>query len=176
VKWGRWDSEVTTYCVAFQGANPKRNENEWRAYWHREYGKPMLRSRFGTSDAIAESEVASAFHAAGWGATWQDNFHKAPGWMKPWTLGDVPRSLSRVLTQIRSTSPEGRPWDVLAWREAEFLFVECKAPGEEFTRAERAFIWGATKVGVAQDRFAVVCGTIDYPDRSADQGELRMSR
>lgn len=165
--WSRWKASVATYCVAFDAINPKRNAQEWREHWADEYGKVMLRDpRDGPDRTVAEFEVIKALRGARWGARWQDTFGSAPAWMRPWTQDDtIPKTVSELLLTIRTASPIAKPWDVLAWRDNDVLFVECKAAKEKFTNPELAFIWGATKVGIPLDRFAVVRGAIRYPDR-----------
>ena len=72
-------------------------------------------------------------------------------------------ALSRTLSAIRQEDPKARPWDILAWRAAEVAFVECKGPGERFTKAEEAFLFAAIRANVPVDAFAVLRAKIDYP-------------
>ena len=162
--WSRWRAEVATYAVTFDALQPKRTAQERRDNWLDDYGKVLLRPRAAVERSVPEIEVVEASRVSGWVARWQDSFGAAPGWMKPWTSGTIPPSVADTLKQVRAASPEAKPWDVLAWRDGEVRFVECKALSEKFTRAEQAFIWGAHKVGIALDCFAVVRGAIKYPE------------
>jgi len=165
-KWSRWTTQVPTYAVTFDALNPKRNKAEWKEHWPEEYGKVMLRPLDGSDRSTAEIEVVKAFVDVEWHARWIDTFHQSPAWMRPWTRAtDEGRAVSEHLRAIRAASPMSRPWDVVAWRGDEFLFIECKADNEKFTDAEQAFIWGAQNIGIALNRFAVVRGSINLPPR-----------
>lgn len=164
-EWSRWRAEVTTYSVTFDAMFPKRSAQERRDNWSEDYGKVILRSRAAGDRSVPEIEVVEGSRASGWDAVWLDTFGKTPGWMKPWTRGRIPPNVADALKLVRAASPEARPWDVLAWRGAEVRFVECKGVTEGFTRGEQAFIWGAPRVGLTLEGFAVVRGAILYPER-----------
>ena len=167
--WSRWTAEVATYLVTFDALHARRTAQERRDGWHDDYGKVLLRPRAKVERSVPEIEVVEAFRASGWVARWQDSFGSAPAWMRPWTqVAEVPRTVSERLGAIRAASPMAKPWDVLAWRGDDLMFVECKAAKEKFTDAEQAFIWGAHKVGIPLDRFAVVRGAIVYPERTSE--------
>ena len=167
--WSRWTAEVATYSVTFDAMNAKRTAQERRDNWHDDYGKVLLRSTAAVERSVPEIEVVEAFRVSGWVARWQDSFGSAPTWMRPWMhVVEVPRTVSECLVAIRAASPLARPWDVVAWRGDDVVFVECKAAKEKFTDAEQAFIWGAHKVGIPLDRFAVVRGAINYPERTSE--------
>ena len=118
---------------------------------------------------MPEIELVKALRATGWGARWPDTYGKAPPWMSPWKRAEVPKAMAQRLSDIRSTSPQAKPWDAVAWRGDEVLFVECKGLNgrqrEPFTKAELRFIWAASRVGVGRDHFAVLLGAITYPER-----------
>ncbi len=44
-----WNAKIATHCTTFDAIYPKRNQQEWRARWPEEYGKPMLRPTDGSS-------------------------------------------------------------------------------------------------------------------------------
>jgi hypothetical protein len=163
-------AEIATWCLTFEALFPRRTKEERAAHWAEEYGKTIVRPRDGSARSVPEIEVVKAFREAGWGARWTDTFGQAPAWMHPWKRADVPKVLARTLSDIRWASPEAKPWDVIAWQGDEYLFVECKAPQagrrEPFTEAELAFFQGAAKLGIHADRFAVVLGKVDYPERT----------
>jgi hypothetical protein len=167
--WAGWSTEVPTHCVTWSAIHPKRTTAEWRERWHDEYGKPIVRSLAGLERSTPEIEVVEAFRRTGWGARWPDSWGKAPAWMSPWKRAEVPKALSAVIAGIRAASPKAKPWDAIAWRDGEYLFVECKGPKgrgrEPFTDGELAFIWGAWKSSVPMTRFAVLYGDIVYPER-----------
>jgi hypothetical protein len=168
-EWSRWRADVTTYYLTFEALGPKRTAQERRDNWHDDYGKVILRPRAKVERSVPEIEVVEAFRASGWVARLQDSFGSAPAWMRPWMqVADVPRTVSECLGAIRAASPLARPWDVLAWRADDVMFVECKAAKEKFTDAEQAFIWGAHKVGIPLERLAVVRDAIAYPERSSE--------
>ena len=169
-RWANWSEPVATFCTAFEAVYPKPTKDEWKARWHEDYGKPLIQSRFGLERCVPEIELVEAFRRSAWGARWPDTWGKAPAWMSAWKRAEVPKSLSKVLADIRAMSPTARPWDAIAWHGDDYLFVECKGPKgrgrEPFTDAELAFIWGASKVGVPAARFAVLYGDIVYPERT----------
>ena len=163
--WSGWTAEVATYSVTFDAMSPKRTAQERRDNWRDDYGKVLLRPMTSVERSVPEIEVVESFRASGWVARWQDSFGSAPSWMRPWMhVVEVSRTVAEALNAVRTASPLARPWDVLAWRADNVMFVECKAAKEKFTDAEQAFIWGAHKVGIPLDRFAVVRGVINYPE------------
>ena len=165
-QWGAWRATVATYCVSFDAVHPKRNKQEWSENWQEEYGKVILRPGDGSARTVAEIEVTKAFRESGWTARWTDTFHKAPSWMRPWTqVENVTRTVTDRLNAIRGEAPKSKPWDVVAWREDTVMLVECKAEGEGFTDSELAFIWGAQRVGVPLEHFAVVRVAVHFPER-----------
>ena len=165
-EWSRWSASVATYCVTFDAVNPKRNKREWSDHWPDEYGKVILKPRAAVERSVPEIEVVEAFREAGWAARWTDNFRTAPGWMRPWTQVDnVTRVVTDRLNAIRAEAPKSKSWDVIAWRDDVVMFVECKAEAEQFTDSELAFIWGAQRVGIPLEQFAVVRAAINYPER-----------
>jgi hypothetical protein len=167
-EWSGWRADVTTYRVTFDALHPKRTAQERRDDWHDDYGKVLLRPTAAVERSVPEIEVVEAFRASGWLARWQDSFGSAPAWMRPWMqVVDVPPTVLEGLGAIRTASPLARPWDVVAWRGDDVMFVECKAAKEQFTDAEQAFMWGAHKVGIPLSRFAVVRGAINYPARAS---------
>jgi hypothetical protein len=166
--WSRWRADVATYVVSFDALGPKRTAQERRDHWHDDYGKVLLKPKAAVERSVPEIEVVEAFRVSGWGARWTDTFHKAPGWMRPWIqVENVPRTVTEALNAIRAASPTAKSWDVVAWRDNDVMFVECKAEREGFTDSELAFIWGAHEAGIPLDHFAVVRGAINYPARSS---------
>ena len=168
-EWSRWSAFVATYRVTFDAVNPRRNKQEWIDHWPDEYGKVILKPRAAVERSVPEIEVVEAFREAGWAARWTDNFRTAPGWMRPWTQVDnVTRVVTDRVNAIRAEAPKSKSWDVLAWRDDVVMFVECKAEAEQFTDSELAFIWGAQRVGIPLEQFAVVRAAINYPARPSE--------
>jgi hypothetical protein len=164
VDWAVWETYIPGYASDFESPFPRRNREEWRAHWPVEYGKPPL-GRDPTKTLIGEHEVAKAFSAAGWSASWTDTFGSAPEWMRPWREPRPPHRIRIEVEKIKASSPDARPWDVIAWKGRYVRFFEFKQPGEGFTDAERRFIWGAFRAGLDTRTFAVVRGFISFPDR-----------
>ncbi|MBI2776609.1 MAG: hypothetical protein HYX57_04995 [Chloroflexi bacterium] len=156
---------VAAYCIDFDAIGPRRAAKERRDSWRDDYGKVLIRGIRDEGRSVPEIEVVKAFHRAGWHARWQDSFGGAPSWMRPWTQSDPPppRAVLSTLRAIRESEASARPWDILAWRGDGLMFVECKAPGEPFTRGEQAFYSSARRAGIAVRQFAVVRGSVSYP-------------
>jgi hypothetical protein len=172
IDWLDWSCDVTTYGATFESPFPKRNKAEWKANWPREYGKPPLLGRVPDETSIGEWETVQAFRAAGWDASWTDTFGQAPQWMAEWKLPLPPTPIQRRVDAVRRSVAGAKPWDVIAWTGRQFRVVEFKQPKEGFTDAEKKFAWGAYQLGWDMRVFAVVEGTILFPERPEEPVRL----
>lgn len=114
-----------------------------------------------------ELVVVGLFRAASWDARWRKNFGGAAWWSglgieTPLTLPadqlfqDLQQAAYRLAREIGLPAVGGGAWDVLAWRDREFLFAEVKGAHEPMTRSQRVWLEAALRVGVPLSSFVVV--------------------
>jgi hypothetical protein len=127
--------------------------------WSDTYGKPLIVGDDGQR-SIAEIEIVRRLRHAGWEAAWIDTFGGAPAWMRPWTDKGIglPTPVASTVARLRSASaPEGRPWDVIAWRDDRILFLEAKRRHRDRLRpGQVAWLDGAIRQHLGDIVFGIV--------------------
>jgi hypothetical protein len=120
--------DVPTIRLGFRDWKDAGPKPTWAQAWPDTYGKPLVVGGDGQR-SVAEIEIVRRLRHAGWEAAWIDTFGGAPAWMRPWTDRGIglPTAVAGTLARLRSASvPEGRPWDIVAWRVDRILFIEAK--------------------------------------------------
>ena len=89
----------------------------------------------------------------GWDAVWMDTFHGAKFWREmphkslPVALPPAARALYDAIRDANGGKTSGA-FDVMAWRNGEFAFLEYKGAGDRPNRNEARWIEAALKAGV----------------------------
>jgi hypothetical protein len=179
IAWQDWSAEIDCSCADFESPVPRRDRDQVRQHWQREYGKPPLVGQTSEGFTLGELAVVDAFRDAGWTAYWTDTFGSSPEWTRPWreVVGpeqrraeNVKRSLGRIISIAENhdidpatSRKHAKPWDVVAWKGEALRIIEFKQAGESFTVAERKFAWGASLFGMDLSMFGVLEGHIAFP-------------
>jgi hypothetical protein len=112
--------------------------------------------------AFAELLVLHWLRLDGWAGVWVDTYRRryVTGYADAMSASkQPPPSAEAVLTAIRENDSTHRaaPWDVLAWRGAEAVFVECKRRHHDAIRpTQRAWFTAAMATRFSSDCFLVV--------------------
>jgi hypothetical protein len=112
--------------------------------------------------AFAELLVLHLLRLEGWDGVWVDTYRRryVTGYLDAMsTSTEPPEAVTTVLTAIRAhdSTHHGKPWDVLAWRGAEVLFVECKRRHHDAIRpSQRAWFAAAVAAGMSPHCFLLV--------------------
>lgn len=71
---------------------------------------------------------------------------------------ELPEHANSLLRSIKEAGPNvGAPWDLVAWRDGRFLFVEAKHRGKDQVRkSQLAWIDAALTVGIPLASFLMV--------------------
>ena len=121
-------------------------------------GKPLVRGSDGTA-SVAEIEIVKRLRSDGWQSAWIDS-GGAASWMQRWTTRSVPLPpyVATQLTRLRAAAqPYGRPWDVVAWRGDEIVFVEAMHRRKDRpTRNQAAWLDAAVRTRTPGLSFGVV--------------------
>lgn len=89
----------------------------------------------------------------GWSAVWMDTFHGAKFWnamphkSAPVALPPAARALYDAIKKANGGKASGA-FDVMAWRNGEFAFLEYKGEGDRSNRNEARWIEAALEAGV----------------------------
>jgi hypothetical protein len=89
----------------------------------------------------------------GWDAVWMDTFHGAKFWKamphksQPIALPRAARTLYDAIKTANGGKASGA-FDVMAWRNGEFAFLEYKGEGDRSNRNEARWIAAALAAGV----------------------------
>jgi hypothetical protein len=112
---------------------------------------------------FAELAVVRLFTQAGWRAYWRDGYHRR--WVRD---GDLTREPTTRLPEpsvgasVAALISEARGslsgcWDVLAWRQDQVAFVECKRRGRDrLQETQGLWLHAAVSVGIPSSAFAVL--------------------
>lgn len=146
------------WTIRFPPAQPKYlAEGTLRStYTSKPLVAPFHRPLFG------ELAVLECLQRDGWNGVWVDTFHS-----RFWD--DMPHQSSRVELQslapkawqiydgiVKEHGKRGGFFDVLAWRETEFLFIEYKGQGDRPNRNEQSWIQAALLYGIQPTQLLVV--------------------
>lgn len=120
--------------------------------------KPLV--RMDGQALFGELAILRLLERDGWDGVWVDTFHGRKFW-RGMPHDSVPVILPAA-TQVRYDTlvavhgKAGGFFDVMAWREGRFLFVEYKGAGDRSNRNERHWIAAALASGVSLDDLAFV--------------------
>ncbi|HKZ91717.1 MAG TPA: hypothetical protein VJZ50_06215 [Candidatus Limnocylindrales bacterium] len=119
-----------------------------------------------------ELAVVAGFRARGWDARWRNTFGRVGWWLAIGRDEALPHEPNLVITRITRRAGQiagarGIPyggagiWDVLAWRERKYLFVEMN--GEE-SRNDDRLLWleAALALQVPESAFTVLRYTVAH--------------
>ena len=151
--------DVPTARLAFREWKEQAPPRTSLGAWSDTYGKPLILGDDGQR-SVAEIEVVRRLRHAGWEAAWIDTFSGAPAWMRPWTDRGIglPTPVASTVARLRSASaPEGRPWDVIAWRDKRILFLEAKRRhGDRLRPGQIAWLEAAVRKRLVEVSFGIV--------------------
>src|SRR4029077_4063705 len=120
---------------------------------------------------FAELAIVAAFRREGWDGVWIDTYKRKfrrGYWGVPPVdqLPDEPRTLLDRIIGARGGIRRGT-WDVLCWREGEFVFAESKRKQRDhFSPDQSHFLGTALDLGLSLDSFLVVEWHVEDRDRS----------
>jgi len=110
-----------------------RQELEWREVLPASLlfppNKPAL--TFGDRPMWHEFIVLELLKQVGWDGVWTKNFGGAAFWTAPGIEVDLPKDAKDVFQALKTTVGNGGFWDVFAWTDETFLFVESKQRGKD---------------------------------------------
>jgi len=135
--------------IAFSRATPDRLP---QGTLPRTYTAKSLVSVNGAA-MFGELAIVRWLEKDGWDAVWIDNFHGAKFWKAmphksaPVVLPPAARALYDAIRAANGGKASGA-FDVMAWRNGEFAFLEYKAEGETSSRNEGRWIAAALAAGV----------------------------
>lgn len=142
-------------------------------------GTPRTYSRKGLVDLngtslFAELAVVRLFTSAGWDAFWWNGFHRA--WVADGDMSRAPHltgpmAATSLLDKV-SAIRRGKSgcWDVVACRDGQVVFAECKHKGaDRLTQTQGAWLRACVDIGVPLEAFVVVEWSLsrDEPSSSA---------
>jgi hypothetical protein len=120
-----------------------------------------------------ELAVVASLRAQGWDARWRKNFGGTGWWVGIGQDEALPSEPDLVVTRITRRATEiavsrgiayrgAGIWDVLAWRERKYLFVEVKG-SEGFNDNQRLWLEAALDLAVPLGSFVVLRYTLTDP-------------
>jgi hypothetical protein len=135
--------------IAFSRATPNRLREGTLAATYT--SKPLV-SVDGAA-MFGELAILRWLEKDGWEGVWVDSFHGGRLWRAmphrsspvrlPWEAGEV----YTAIKQANGGKASGA-FDVMAWRQGQFTFVEYKAEGDRFSRSEAGWIEAALAAGI----------------------------
>jgi hypothetical protein len=144
-------TEIEQWTVRFPLADPDRllNETIKATYTNKPLVKPFDQPLFG------ELAIVRCLERDGWSAVWVDTFHGAELFWRDMPTKESPMDLgteSEVMRLYRGLVAEngkrGGFFDVLAWRDSEYLFIEFKGKGDKPNKNERSWVNAALRYGI----------------------------
>jgi len=114
---------------------------------------------------FAELAVLRTLQKDGWQGAWVDSYRKKfriglPGIVEPIELPEKPKKLFDDI----STKVGGFRgcWDVFAWKEDDYLFLELKREAKDYIRESQIkWLESALESGVPSDSFAILEWTLE---------------
>lgn len=135
--------------IRFPSASPGRlGDGQLRQTYN---VKPLVVSVRGES-VFGEFAILHALQEDGWDGVWLDTFHqKFWSGMLPTTAAALPAPAFERYQSIRRENggQAGGSFDVMAWRDDAYLFVEYKGAGDTIKPKQRNWIGAARRAGVA---------------------------
>lgn len=125
--------------------------------------KPLVQAVDGQLE-IGEIAVLRALEADGWEGVWVCTFG-GPKFWRTSLIGEpshLPEAASAMFDRIckEQGGKCGGFFDVMAWREDDFVFVEYKGKGDNPNTNERKWISSALRAGIRDDQLVVVHGHV----------------
>lgn len=124
--------------------------------------KPLV--TFNGAAMFGELAVLRWLEVDGWQGVWLDTFHGRKNWREmptvssPVTLPPVARALYDRIVAENGGRASGT-FDVMAWRGAQFVFVEYKGPGDRTSSNQASWIDAALRAGVSENDMIIVSGS-----------------
>lgn len=117
--------------------------------------------------ALAEIAVLRLLESDGWEGRWVDSWHQRIWISFPDHESPLPTEALRLYNRIctaptngkrlgRSGNCWGGCWDIVAWRNGEFIFADSKGPGDSIQGSQMRWLEAAVSVGVPLSWFLVV--------------------
>lgn len=123
--------------------------------------KPLV--TFNGAAMFGELAVLRWLEVDGWQGVWLDTVHGRKSWRDMPTVSSpvaLPPAAQALYDRIvaENGGRAGGTFDVMAWRGAQFVFVEYAGPDERPHRNEGAWIDAALRAGVSENDMLIVSG------------------
>jgi len=132
-------------------------------------GKAVL--NFFDEPMFAELAILGTLRKAGWDGVWVDTYrNKFRQALAPHCC-DLPSHAQRLYDRIQETNGGKRSgcFDVFAWNDGRYLFVEAKRKAKDSIReTQKAWIQAALNVGVAIDSLLICEWDLGFWDNTSD--------
>jgi hypothetical protein len=142
--------QIRALRVQFPAAKPSRLADGVLA---RTYTSKPLTSLDGRA-IFGEIAIVRVLERDGWEAVWVDTFHKRQFWRDMPHEGlpiQLPAAAKAKYDSIVAANGGARGFfDVMAWRDGKFLFLEYKGKGDSANANEARWIESALQTGVAE--------------------------
>ena len=132
-------------------------------------GKAVL--NFFDEPMFAELAILGALRKAGWDGVWVDTFRRKFRQAFDPHCCDLPSHAQRLYNRIRDANASKRSgcFDVFAWNDGRYLFVESKRKSKDSIReTQKAWIQAALNVGVAIDSLLICEWELGFWDNTSD--------
>ena len=116
---------------------------------------------------FAELAVLRTLQKEGWQGAWVDSYRKKfrvglPGVVEPIDLLEKPKKLFDDIA-VKVGGFKGC-WDVFAWKEEDYLFLELKRESRDFIGdSQIKWLEASLDLGVPNDSFAILEWKLDHP-------------
>jgi hypothetical protein len=144
-------AEVERWTVRFPPAEPNRLPNDVlkRTYTVKPLIAPFGRGLFG------ELAILQCLERDGWSGVWVDTYHGSelfwrgmPHESSRVDLSTEPKALELYRDIIAEHGKRGGFFDVFAWQDSDFLFIEYKGEGDTPNANESSWIAAALRYGI----------------------------
>lgn len=116
--------------------------------------------------AFGELAIVRYLEKAGWEGVWVDSYHSSkyrrlfwkdlPDRSEPFDLATVPHAHKLYNRICEINEGVGGFFDVLAWKDEVFVFIEYKGAGDRPNRNEARWIGSALRAGVSESALSFV--------------------